>query len=343
MKRTALLALTILLAACPAPSKKRPATASGTGGAMDPLDLMRGALKGMRTYRVRLVSTMDPTVLMDGEEASEAAAGKQKMTVTTELAVSLPDRMNQRVSMKNPEGELVVSLVFTGEKVRAASAINLPGKAGGQERAVKFDQAALAREGHPFDVGYNMRGHGLDEGEDLVGTLLAYLQRYQFTGPVSKEHNVGGEPCLLLIGRLDRERAMEMFFTRPRTVGGLVLAQRARDEADLPTVPGGGLVGAAARVIRRTAVLRLWISRKDHLPRRWTLGDGEVVLLDMRLEELDGAVRHPAGTFTISAEQLLAAQDITAQARAQLRQTEEAARDESTVRRVRAELEKLLD
>jgi len=326
--RVALLILCLLLTGCPSPAKRKP-------GAVDPLDQVRNALEEMRSYRASLVSVMDPSALLS-EEKAKAATGEARMTVTSELAVALPDRMNQKVSLKNPEGEMQIHMVFTGKKVRAVTSMKK------REQAVLFDQKSLARDGHPFDVGYNLQGHGLESGEDLVGTLLAYLERYSFTGPGSKEYEVEGEPCLLLTGRQKKDRALEMLFSRPRTVGGLVLAQKARDEASLPTVPGGGLVGMAARVVKRTALLRLWVSRKDHLPRRWTLGDGEKVLLDVRVGALEPAAKHPPGTFKISADQLKATPDITAATKQQLEKTEEAARDATTVRRVKEELEKLL-
>lgn len=340
MKRALLLSLPLLLAACPSPAKKDPTTAGA--GAVDPLDRVRYALKGMRAYRARLVSTMNPSVMVKAR--GELPTDKVKVEVVSELAVALPDRMNQKVLLKNPEGEMRVHLIFTGEKVWAGTTLKLPGKAvqGSPRRhAVSFEQKTLASQGRPFDVGYTMRGHGLDDGEDLVGTVLAYLERYRFKGR-GKPAKVGEEPCLLFTGELDREAAVTLIFSRPRTLGGMVMAQRARDEVDLPLVPGGGLVGMAADVIKGTAVIRLWVSTRDHLPRRWTLGDGEDDLIDVRVEQLESAAKHGPDTFTVTADQLKQSADITAHARTQLKQAEDASEDEATVRRLKETLEELL-
>lgn len=346
MSRYAAIFLVVALAACPSPFSREAAStpSSSRAGPQGPVEEVRAALKNTRAYRAKLVATMNPAMLLNAPLPDKLAPQELKKTMTSELAVALPDRMNHKFSTKSPDAEVRANLVYTGKKVWVSTSMIIAGEGGKartRQQTIKLDQARLATPGRPFDVGYNIQGHGLDSGEDLVGTMLSYLKRYRFTVS-TQEEVVRGEPCLLLTGQQDQQAAIAEFFSRPRTLGGLVMAQKARDEAEYPLVPGGGMVGSAARVLKATAVLRLWVSRKDHLPRRWTLGDQDEDLVDVRVTELATSVKHPEGTFKVEPEQLKRAVDYTEGAREQLKKVEDACKDSATVARVRAELERLL-
>ena len=334
---------TVLLAACPSPTgqKQKPKTS-----APDPVARVNAAVRAATSYRAVLETTVNPAALMPAARKMKADPDELKMTVHTELAAKLPDRMRQTFRMTNADTEMRTTLVYAGDWVWVSTAMQLPSGKGAvpgkpHVQTLKQQQRGLAPPDRPFDTGYAMRGHGLEEGLDLVGTLQAYLKRYRFHRKPTEEA-VGSEPCLLLVGRHDPRAFMDEMLARPSVLGPMILARESEAKAGIDPRPDLGLPAMAAQVIKMTAVWKVWVSSRDYLPRRWSLGDGDTEMMRVEVKAIDPAVKHPAGTFDPEPAWKESASDITEQTRQARKRIAVAAADKRAAAAIRAQIVKLL-
>jgi outer membrane lipoprotein-sorting protein len=298
---------------------------------------------------------MDPKVLLAlGDEATRELAGDRRMEVITELQVALPDRMRLSVLMKPEEMQMQVIQLFDGQRMWSSTRMKAPaGTPAATQPAtqpattatLRLDQKKLGSKDAPFDVGFNVRGHGLEEGTELLGTLRGFLEHYAMADPVKRER-LGEEPCLVVSGQMSAEQGLKWLFDNPELLGVMVLARKheAELEAQLgrKLKPRGGMLDMAANLLRQTRHLRLWISEEGGLPRKWTVGNGAQVAVEVVIEALEADVALPDSTFAVAEAQWKEAQDLTTEILKQRAEMAQALEDEAAAARVKAELRRLV-
>ncbi len=122
------------------------------------------------------------------------------MKARTTVEAWLPDRMHSTTTVDGPGGSVRYESIYDGATVWVSAVM------GEHEQHHRVDQK-LAMAGHPFDVGFNMRGGGLAEGEDFRGTVLWFLNTWIPTSATPT--TFGNTPCTALTGTMDVERGLD--------------------------------------------------------------------------------------------------------------------------------------
>ncbi len=295
LRARALLLLPLLGLACERGcGHHAPTTAAEVAGEL------RARLASLRSYEVVLESRIDsPTLLAAGGAPDPQVAARGE----TQLVVALPDRMRLQSRTAGTPGVEVTS-VFDGETMWCRMVVGgLEGEEG-FDQTVRLDQRQLGRAGAPFDVGFSLRGHGLEDGQDLVGTVRKLLDTYALA-PGLEAAAVGGEPCFRLRGQRPPEAQLARMLAEPQTAAGLALALGggAQSEEQLATT--------LADLLCATRSLELFVSQRDLLPRRWVVGGGTRGGTEVTVTRLAAEAKLSPILFRISPEALGKARDLT--------------------------------
>jgi hypothetical protein len=251
---------------------------------------VRNRLAALRTYDVALTVHIDAAALLNTPRSS--AGPRDTMNVSTQVTAALPDRM--RVDVR---GDDLLSLeateIFDGKTMWCRIS-------GLLDQQVRLDQRRLGTVEAPFDVGFDLRGHGLEQGQDYIGTVRKLLDEYEYARSLETA-TVGTEPCYVLRGHLDVEARLAKVLADPQSAGG-GRPETAEDERIYAEL--------LLDILCSASELELYVSRRDLLPRRWTFG-GMPPAAEVVVTRIDpGAAINPV-VFRIPPEALGKARDVT--------------------------------
>lgn len=336
MPRYLLLAmLPLALPAC----KTRQSTAALSAATI--VTRLRNQLTATRTYRAKLRSTITPSKMFSKAEKVALPSGRDRleMVTSTSISAALPDRMRMVIEMNKDETRMRTELVYDGKKAWSFTRMQRAGDASknppsSQEHATFLDQKRLAKAGAPFDLDFNFRGHGLSEGEDLWGTILDFLDRYDIA-PSLRRERCGDGDCYLLEGRLNTDKTLAKIFADKKMLGVLVSAWK---EGSKSGGVGSSMSKLLGDMLRWTSHLKLWVSTRDYLPRKFALGDGKTILMREVIEKLEPGVPMPAKTFAVSAARRKSAKDMTSLVLETRKKMAEVLKDKKAVEQTKARI-----
>ena len=176
--------LILLLAiGCPAKDKTtQPTPAKPAVGA--PAPIVKALAETKRYRATTRFHVSDPMALVGMGEATNAPTTGGGLGATSTITATRDGKMRvQTTAQVGQRGTMtmVIDALWDGRWQAIESRFDKgPVAAMGKSGRLKFDQS-LAPAERRFDTGYNLSGTGLLPGQDLAGTLSAYLGAYTFT------------------------------------------------------------------------------------------------------------------------------------------------------------------
>ncbi|MGI5865114.1 MAG: hypothetical protein ACOX6T_24090 [Myxococcales bacterium] len=256
---------------------------------------LRQTLTAATSYRASVEATTKPNSLARPDPGA-------KVTSSAEFAAVLPDRllMKTRSSSPGPFGrpmQLDGSLTLDG--ATAWVAMRMAGAPGGPlDNVLKLDQKKLAPADKPYRIGFSVNGIGLRGGEDLLGSLLAYLADYELEPQVS-ETVFAGEPAWRVDGSLKLEHLLRQLpRTDPAFFGSYasMLKPGASDEKQRQAALDS-MTRAAVQSIEGTLKVSLYFSRKDQRLVGWEQGSAKEMVTAVVLKSFEPGAAVPPETF----------------------------------------------
>ncbi len=343
MRRSRMLIFALIpiaLSTCKSRSAEPGRAANAT---VPPLARLQAQLDGIKTYRVRFTSLLHPDRLLGSAMPGVPKAIDQSIRGETLITAALPDRMRVEVKMQTPETPAMAAipkllvLNYDGATLWVGGGSGESGSEDGGGAAstrpgARLNQKALTEGRAPFDTGFNMSGLGLKAGQDLIGTLDDFLQRYRFEATAKKVER-GGVPCELVTGFFPVEQALDRSFQEHEDViGGFLASLQHLATLDPNAVEKvrQTMAGTLAGALRAQQQLSLCIDAQG-LVRGWELGADARSAIEVTVTEFEVNPTLPATAFAVPEAELLRSQDLTPSVQDARRQVREALADTKAV------------
>lgn len=249
---------------------------------------IRARLSSWKGYRATIASVAYPERLTRAAASPDAgpASTVPAMRMTLDVETLLPDQMRIR-GEGGPQGSsITVDAHFDGARARFVIELRRPdamnaGTTAPSVQVARADQKRLAVPGRPFDVGFNMRGFGLIEGEDLVGSLRWLLTVWHMKSVTQTVCD--GRPCFRLQGTVDPDTAIDAVLARdPQLAARLGAAPNGADEAELTD----RFVELIARTLQSMKHLTLDTTLEGD-PVAWSFGGDAGPLFETTVQKLE--------------------------------------------------------
>jgi hypothetical protein len=239
--------------------------------------------------------------MIGAPDAGPDDAVSMKASGTIETWV--PDRMRSVITVQPPP-QLAASPPMRFEIVFDGATVWVSSKAGDMEQHHRVDQK-LAVPGHPFDVGFNMRGGGLVEGEDLRGSVLFLLNTWTFTSATPKK--IGDKACTELRGTIDEERALDAALGPAGEKIAPLFAPANREAFAMQRLMMTDMMGRALAEMRTATVC----VSADGDVLGWSLGSEHALLQRVTVTSFERNPTIPVETFAVAAATKAAAVDVS--------------------------------
>ncbi len=284
-RRSGALAMLLVLLSCK-PSKP---SAEGLVGKL------RETIASTTSYRARLEATTKPNPL------ARPAPGA-KVRSSAELAAVLPDKLLMKTKSTSP-GPFGKPIQLDGtlslDGTTAWIAMHMSGAPGGPvDNVLKLDQKRLAPADKPYQIGFSVNGIGLRGGEDLLGSLQAYLADYELE-PQASEALFAGEPAWRVDGSLKLEHLLRQLpRSDPAFFGSYasMLEPGALEEKQRQAALDS-MTLAAVQSIEGTLKVSLYFSRRDQRLVGWEQGSAKETITEVVLESFEPGAAVPPETF----------------------------------------------
>ena len=285
----------VLVVVCAASCVRRPAS---------PEDVKQTVIDrtmSLRTYRATMETEMFSGAVSRMIGAPDAGPGDVAlMKASTTMETWLPDRMRSSVTVNGPGGGGPVRFesVYDGANVWVSSV------SGADEQHHRVDQK-LAMAGHPFDVGFNMRGGGLVEGEDFRGSVLWFLDTWTLTSATPSKR--GDAPCTELKGTMNVERGLDIALG---TKGEKIAPHFAPENREAFDIFREALAGTMGRALAEMRVGTMCVSSDGDVV-AWSFGDETSLLQTVTVTSFERNPTIPIERFSVPAATQAIAVDVS--------------------------------
>jgi hypothetical protein len=255
------------------------------------------------------VGNLKPVADAVADGGAAGAKSELDMKTSVKLEAVLPDRMRFVGSGgASMGGGIDADARFDGTDAVFTMTMRLPQGTSMQappSQTVRASQKELAVPGRPFDVGFNVRGFGLAEGEDLAGTVKWMLTRWTFTEAAPA--TCDGKACLRIHGKFDLDKSIDDVVSRDPRLGAQIGEMAKQGDEQLTA-----LVKMMAGPLMSMRDLTLDVTPEGDVL-AWTLGGENGPILEAHVKDF---VLNPAidpARFAIGDDVKQTAQDVTAQ------------------------------